>query len=258
MTGLTLGTFLKACLICIFLFVDFTFFLALSVGISNIGVYFGIFIFTGLILGTAFSKKLLGLFLSQNSAVRFAAYAVSVLLALCIILCIVFSIAMLYYANKKPKEPNSVAVVLGCKVNGTTPSLMLKARIDAAYVYLIDNPEAVCIACGGKGSDEDISEAMAIKNALVDSGIDDGRIYLDEESADTRQNLENAYKIAEDNDLGYDIAVVTDGFHQMRSQLIAKDCGFETSAVSAKTQVYLLPTYWIREWFALCEYFVFE
>ncbi len=256
MNGFTAGTFFKACLIFVFSLVDLTFLLTILHGVLNIGVFFGTAVFTSLIFATVFSKNLHAVFSSQSLIVRICAYTVSVIFALCVLLAVAFSVAMSIFACNKPNEKTDTVVVLGCKVNGTAPSLMLSARINAAYDYLSENPDTVCIACGGKGSDEDISEALAIKNALVNYGIDECRIYLDEESADTRQNLENARKIAESNNLSSNIAIATDGFHQMRSQLIAKDCGFNACALSANTRLYLLPTYWIREWFALCEYFV--
>lgn len=257
MNGLTAGTFFKACLIFVFALVDLTFFAAILHKISNIGVYFGMAVFTLLIFATLFSQKIRAVFLSENLKLRICAYIVSAIFSLGVLLAIALSVAILIFACNKPSAQTDTVVVLGCKVNGTAPSLMLSARIDEAYAYLAENPSAICIACGGKGNDEDISEALAIKNALVEKGIDKCRIYLDEESVSTRQNLENAKIIAESNNLSCNIAIATDGFHQMRSQLIASEYGFKSSALSAKTRVYLLPTYLIREWFALCEYFVF-
>lgn len=248
---------IKVCLICIFAFVNISFIIVILKGIGNIGAYFGLFLFTTLILLTAFFDKIISLLFSQNKTL-----AITSRIAVCafgagLLLAFVLSVLMLIFAYKPPEKPNTTVVVLGCKVNGSTPSLMLSDRINEAYDYLICNPEAACIACGGKGEDEDITEALAIKTTLVDMGIDAERIYLDETSVDTYENLQNAKTIAKDNELGTEIAIVTDGFHQMRSQMLAADCGFETYSLSVDTRAYLLPTYWVREWFAICEYFVF-
>ncbi len=251
------GTLLKVCLICIFVLIDASFILVILKGIGNIGAYFGLFLFTVLIFATLFFEKVISALFSDNSAMRICSRIVVCAFAAGLLLAVIISISMMIFACLSPDKPNTTVVVLGCKVNGSTPSLMLSDRINTAYGYLVENPQAKCIACGGKGDDEDVTEAYAIKKALVDMGIDEGRIYLDETSVDTFENLRNAKIIAEQNSLGDGIAIATDGFHQMRSQLLASDCGFKPSALSVRTRAYLLPTYWVREWFAICEYFVF-
>jgi serine/threonine-protein kinase len=53
------------------------------------------------------------------------------------------------------------------------------------------------------------------------------------------------------------ITIVTDGFHQFRASLIAKDCGLSCDAVSAKTPWYLAPSYWVREWLGVAQFLIF-
>ena len=52
-------------------------------------------------------------------------------------------------------------IILGAKVNGDTPSLTLRERIDAAYDYMVENPSSIAILSGGQGSGEAISEKTA-------------------------------------------------------------------------------------------------
>ena len=65
-------------------------------------------------------------------------------------------------AFEKPVSDGTV-IVLGCKVNGTRPSLSLERRLDKATEYLIEHKDAMCIVTGNKGSDEEISEAQCMK-----------------------------------------------------------------------------------------------
>ncbi len=51
---------------------------------------------------------------------------------------------------------------------GKNPSLMLSKRLEAAYEYLNENKNAVCIVSGGKGSNEEISEAQCMYNYLTE------------------------------------------------------------------------------------------
>jgi len=57
----------------------------------------------------------------------------------------------------------SVVVVLGAQVVNSRPTLILAGRIQAAADYLTAHPDSVCIASGGRGADEDISEAKCIR-----------------------------------------------------------------------------------------------
>jgi uncharacterized SAM-binding protein YcdF (DUF218 family) len=158
--------------------------------------------------------------------------------------------------HKKPKA-ESTPVVLGCKVRGSTPSLMLQRRLDAAFAYLQAHPDVPVIVCGGRGPDEDISEAQCMAEYLTGKGVPEHQIYREEHSVSTRENLTNAKAILERELFDRHITIVTDGFHQFRASLIAKDCGLSCDAVSAKTPWYLAPSYWVREWLGVAQFLIF-
>ncbi len=63
------------------------------------------------------------------------------------------TIFMIKAATAKPSE-NATVVVLGCRAYGSRPSIMLASRLDAAYEYLTEHPDAICIVSGGQGPDE--------------------------------------------------------------------------------------------------------
>lgn len=180
-----------------------------------------------------------------------------VIVAVCIILASVISVLMIKASRDAPDGRPSTVVVLGCKVNGTSPSLMLERRLDAAYEYLSENPDVIVIVSGGKGDDEHISEAECMKNYLTDLGISPERIYMEDKSSSTYENLKFSQKIIEENKLNNDITIVTDSFHQLRAEMIAEELGFNAYSVSAHTPMWLLPTYWVREWFGVVFQFVF-
>lgn len=175
-------------------------------------------------------------------------------IAACAALIYVLTISalMVSAALDKPDSPNAV-VVLGCKVNGDRPSRMLRRRLDSAAEYLTDNQDVICVVSGGKGDDEKISEAQAMKKYLTEKGIDPKRIIEENLSANTYENIENSLAVA-DLDSGNEIAVVTDGFHQYRAGYIAKKLGFSASAINAKKDMrtfMLTPTYYLRELMAI-------
>ena len=81
-------------------------------------------------------------------------------------------------------------VVLGAGVNGTVPSLSLRERINAAYDYLTAHPDSVAIVSGGKGSGEDITEALCMYNELTKMGIDGSRVWMEDKATSTFENLQ--------------------------------------------------------------------
>ena len=178
--------------------------------------------------------------------------AVSLMLGVFLVFGAVMSCLMAAAMNRTPPE-NGTVVILGCQVRGTEPSLMLTKRLEAAKDYLDRNPEAVCIPSGGKGDGESVSEAQAMTDWLVEHGIDEKRIYPEDQSRDTVENIRNSKKIIDREGLPQDMILVSDGFHQYRAGLIAQKQGIEVGAVSARTPWYTLATYWMREIFALAQ-----
>jgi uncharacterized SAM-binding protein YcdF (DUF218 family) len=164
---------------------------------------------------------------------------------------------MLLYAGERPiseDEPVSAVVVLGAGVNGTAPSLTLRTRLNAAAEYLLMHPEIPAVLSGGQGPGEDITEAQAMYTALVASGIAPERLLLEERSTSTVENLAFSREILQAAGLTSDsvIAVVTNDFHQFRTQLIAEDLGMVVVGIPAELPWWWLnANYYVREFFAL-------
>ena len=157
-------------------------------------------------------------------------------------------------ANDTGEEP--VLVVLGCQVRGTSPSLMLNERIDAAYDYMVQHPDSVCIVSGGMGPGEKISEAQCMYEHLVDRGIAGDRIFKEDRSTTTAENMTFSKEIMEREGLGSRVAIVTNEFHEYRARQFAYSYGLESIPVSAKTARWLFPTYYVRELYAIPGYYL--
>lgn len=256
MDMLTKGTLLRTCLAVLFAVGFIIFLLPVFTGIINIGNAAGMAICTMLFFITIFWNKLLVL-LCENKALRITAVIISVLAVLVFIVATVISVFMLSAVNSPPPK-NSTVIILGCKVKGERPSLMLNKRINAAYEYLSANPDAMCIVSGGQGSDELISEAECMKRVLVEKGIAKERIIMEDKSTSTDENLRFSLEIMQKNGLNGSVTIVTSEFHQLRAKMIASNYHLKSYAVSAPTAWYLLPTYWVREWFGVTYQFIFK
>ncbi len=180
-------------------------------------------------------------------------YTVNTLFVAFAIYGIIVSSFMIAGMNQSPPV-NSTAVVLGAQVMpGGNPSTMLGGRIMAAEKYLRENPKSKAVLSGGQGKGEPVSEARCMYDNLLKLGVSPDRLILEEKSTDTKENLKFSNEIIEKNNLGNNIAVVTDGFHQQRTKIIAEQLGLEWNfgAYNADTSIIYAPTFFVREWFGI-------
>lgn len=243
---------LKKFVACLLIIICFWFLLPLAKGIIHIGMIYPVIMLCPIIL----------FLLKPNLWEKGKKYhfilikITSIIYAVVFLLCGCTLTVMIFAANQKAPA-NSTCIVLGCMVYGEKPSRMLNDRCEAAYEYMKKNPKASCIATGGQGKREDISEAEAICRILTNKGISGDRIYLEDESTDTYENLQNAAKIIEENHLSKNVAVTTNSFHIYRGEIYAKLSGLTPYAVSAPTYLIMLPGYWAREILAVWEAWIF-
>lgn len=156
-------------------------------------------------------------------------------------------------------EPHTV-IVLGCKANNGYPSRMLKARLDAAAEYLNENPEAICILSGGQGADEIEPEAESMYRYIITLGIEESRLYKEEQSRNTAENIAFSKKVIENEGLPREVVIISESYHVSRGIYQAEKYGLNATAVSAPpTGVWwALPSYWLREVFAVSRDLVAE
>ena len=94
----------------------------------------------------------------------------------------VFEIPVVRDAHTDTDAHPGTIIVLRAGVNGSTPSLSMCNRLDAALTYLNANPAATVIVSGGQGPGEDITEAKAMADYLTAHGIDSARIVQEDRS----------------------------------------------------------------------------
>lgn len=177
-----------------------------------------------------------------------------------LILVLIASLVTLVPILRGPAEGegrSDFCIVLGAGVKGTEPSQILQNRIDMAYAYLTENPDAICIATGGKGSDEQISEAKCIYNHLTAMGIDGDRIWLEEQATSTIENFRYSIALIREKTgaVPETVTVLSNEFHLFRASVMADDCGLQADFVAAPTSDPLVRvSYTVREIFALWKY----
>lgn len=175
-----------------------------------------------------------------------------VIAAVIVGLAVACSVAMISGVSGSP-EPGSTVIVLGARVYGERVSLSMKGRLDAAIDFLNGNPESVCIVSGGQGKNETVTEASVMYRYLTEHGIDGDRIYIEDESTDTEENLRYSKKILEENGLNDSVALATNGYHAYRAEHYAQKEGLNAEVIPAATVWWLWPTSVVREMYGILE-----
>ena len=163
--------------------------------------------------------------------------------------------AVIYDSTKKYDDDCEYLMILGSVILGEdTPSGQLVERMDRAVVYLKSHSNAKAVCCGGCfRKEQKVSEAQIIKNYLMNNGIEEERILLEDKSTTTYENFEFALKIiADDSGKSVEetkIAYLTSDYHIFRSGIIAKQSGIkDVLRVSAKSESLKWKRY-LREYF---------
>lgn len=157
-----------------------------------------------------------------------------------------------------PRENTEYVIVLGAQVRGTTMTRSLRYRVERALSYYEEREgECYLVVSGGQGEGEAISEAEAMRRYLLEHGVEEDHILVEDVSTTTRENM--AYSLAiikehqskqnqTNSDLVGRIAVCTNDFHTYRAICLAKDAGMEQAGgLSAASDWRILPMMMVRE-----------
>ncbi|MBO4338857.1 MAG: YdcF family protein [Clostridia bacterium] len=244
----------------IFGIIIFTIYFAPVIGrILNIANLLGMAVGIAFVLIFVFYKRIQNI-VKKLSEKKTGKCVIGVFLALVIIFVSLFSVTLfsVIKASGYTAKDETTVIVLGCRVFGKEPSRELIKRSEAAADYLLNNTEAVAILTGGKGEDEDISEAQCLMNLIKEKGIDESRLYLEEKSTTTDENIKFSKEIIEKNGLSEDVAIVTTAYNQKRASMTAEKYSLKASSIPSYSGFWSIPTYFTREVFAVWAMYVFK
>jgi len=171
-------------------------------------------------------------------------------------LCVSYVIYALIYSKLPVARRADYVVVLGAGLldGGQVPRL-LASRLErgrAVYEKLASRgADPLLIVSGGKGGDEQVSEAAAMARYLTERGFPAGRLILEDRSASTGENLLFSKAIMDQRRPGARCVIVTSGFHAFRAAIIARRLGIDGQATGARTAGYYWPGAMLREFAAV-------
>ena len=144
-------------------------------------------------------------------------------------------------------------IIHGCGlIDGERVSKLLANRVDKAVkLFRRSKDQAYLLPSGGRGSDEKLSEAQAMKNYLLEQGIPEEKIILEDRSTTTEENLKYSKAIIDGREGRKRIALVTSNYHVYRALLLARRLKIRCAGVGAKVAWYYWPSAVIREFAAV-------
>lgn len=178
----------------------------------------------------------------------------AIVISLVIVYIMILQIFMYRYSHMELPSRADYLIVLGARVKGEAPSLSLRYRINTAAQYLEDNSQTIAIVSGGKGNGENMSEAEVMKLELIEHGIPEHRILMEDKSTSTEENI--AFSKTFIPAKAKKGLIVTNDYHVYRAVSVARKAGLSVQGLAADTPKRALIQSYIREYVALTVYFI--
>lgn len=170
------------------------------------------------------------------------------------------SFLFLYGLNDNTDYKEDAIIVLGAAVQGDTPSLALADRLDNAVEYYNKNTNAIIVVSGGKGPQENVTEAYAMEKYLTKKGVPNDKIIKEEKATSTYENFKFSMEILDSMfEDDYKVAFVTNEYHIYRASGIAKSVGYnDIRHIHSGTRWYSVATGTLRECLAVLKFWILD
>lgn len=163
---------------------------------------------------------------------------------------IVIQALILGASFREPKPDLPVVIVLGAQVDENGPMAILQSRLETALDYAVENQETLFVVTGGRGKNEPVAEAHAMRDYLVEHGLAEHRILVEDQSTNTHENMMFALELLPQG--ATTVGIVSSNYHMFRATLLARAAGIpDPQPVPAPSSGLLYVHNAVREFFAL-------
>lgn len=136
-----------------------------------------------------------------------------------------------------------VGIVLGAALWQSTPSPALQERLNRAVQLYEEGAIKQIIVTGGYDhANSKLTEAEGMRNYLLDKGVRESDIYLENEATSTYENMLFSQNIMKQNGWTSSV-IVTHRYHAVRALDIARFLGYEDPAASPMDSNVLMMTW---------------
>jgi uncharacterized SAM-binding protein YcdF (DUF218 family) len=140
--------------------------------------------------------------------------------------------AVYWQARTDETRPVEAIVVMGTAQYNGRPSPVLRARLDRVVEVWQEGVAPLVVVTGGKQEGDAFTEAEASHDYLVDQGIPDEAIILEDQGHDSWQSLQGVADLLDERGLER-VLIVSDGFHLLRLKKMAHDLGLKAYVTAA-------------------------
>lgn len=153
-----------------------------------------------------------------------------------------------------------VVIILGAGVKNGKVSKALQLRLDAGIDYHHKNPDAYIVVAGGLTPQKDTTEASVMRDYLVQHGIPEDIIIVEDKSLSTMENYIFTMDILNSRGINHNsIVFITNDFHIYRAKTYANYCGFKNAhPLSTRTDIFTIAPALMREVFGVMDMWVFK
>ena len=138
--------------------------------------------------------------------------------------CIVFLFAKITISGSITTPGTAdYAIVMGLALQNGRPTQDLLARVDTAVEFSLENPHTILILTGGNPDENGLTEAAVMRDLLMERGVPEERMILEDRAETTKQNMYNTADIA---DTEKPVVIITSNYHMERSVNRAEEAGF--------------------------------
>lgn len=152
-------------------------------------------------------------------------------------------VGFVYYmeTHLPAQQDSDVIIVLGAQVKADgTPSVALERRLTVALeAYRADAQMVIC--CGAQGGDEPAAEGDVMRAWLMARGVSGEDVVAETASFNTRENLDNARAIMEENRLSQAL-IVTSDYHVPRALALCRQAGISATGKGSPSK----PEYFLK------------
>lgn len=142
-------------------------------------------------------------------------------------------VAVYVEARTASPQPADAIVVMGAAQYNGNPTTVFAARLETAYQLWADGYAPLIVLTGGKMPGDAYTEAETGVQYMLDRGVPASVLVWEDQGRDTWQSMEGVRGVLDGTNVD-SLLIVSDGFHLLRSELMARALGFSASGVAAE------------------------
>jgi len=167
-----------------------------------------------------------------------------------------WSLASRYDEANLGDKHYQAGIILGAALWDGQPSPALKERCNMA-IHLYQKGQVDRLILSGGLGDNGITEAEGMRQYLVERGVKNEHLILEDRSTNTKENLRYSAEIVQKHPFK-NLVLITHDYHMHRALNYARQAGLDVDAAPVHSEVLFTPYHKARECLALVKQLVLK